>query len=158
MKNKIQFCCIIIWYSPPLTAQKCTRVTLDPGQCNFRRSMWLFLYRRMDVLRPFRCCIHAGFVNWHRNETRRWASQHITPVNKLVSMTWLLWALINFRIFTLHYIVQTVKFRPITRPHDSTSMAKWENYTMQPNSCDHRNTMHFMRLDQVNYNTHDDFV
>ena len=28
----------------------------------------------------------------------------IAPVNKLVSLTWLLWALRRFRIFTLHYI------------------------------------------------------
>src|SRR6218665_223313 len=29
---------------------------------------------------------------------------HIVPVNKLVSLTWLLWALRSFRSFTLHYI------------------------------------------------------
>src|SRR6218665_148287 len=28
----------------------------------------------------------------------------IAPVNKLVSLTWLLWALRSFRSFTLHYI------------------------------------------------------
>src|SRR6218665_683023 len=29
----------------------------------------------------------------------------IAPVNKLVSLTWLLWALRSFRSFTLHYII-----------------------------------------------------
>src|SRR6218665_3016586 len=30
------------------------------------------------------------------------------PVNKLVSLTWLLWALRSFRSFTLHYIIHTL--------------------------------------------------
>ena len=30
----------------------------------------------------------------------------IAPMNKLVSLTWLLWALRSFRSFTLHYIAQ----------------------------------------------------
>jgi len=30
----------------------------------------------------------------------------IAPVNKLVSLTWLLWALRSFRSFTLHYITR----------------------------------------------------
>ena len=44
---------------------------------------------------------------WTDNETKRevWLSMTglgIVPVNKLVSLTWLLWALRSFRRFTLH--------------------------------------------------------
>src|SRR6218665_1784618 len=42
----------------------------------------------------------------------------IAPVNKLVSLTWLLWALRSFRSFTLHYITLhyiTVTMLPLPR-------------------------------------------
>src|SRR6218665_1530510 len=35
----------------------------------------------------------------------------IVPVNKLVSLMWLLWALTSFRRFTLHYITNFSKVR-----------------------------------------------
>ena len=46
---------------------------------------------------------------WHGTETKREVSLlrtwfGIAPVNKLVFLTWLLWALRSFRRFTLHYI------------------------------------------------------
>ena len=45
---------------------------------------------------------------WHGTETKRnvwllWTCFGIAPVNKLVSLTWILWALRSFQRFTLHY-------------------------------------------------------
>ena len=50
---------------------------------------------------PFR------ILTWHRNETRSLAIGDwvwYSAGDKLVSLTWLLWALRSFRSFTLHYI------------------------------------------------------
>ena len=72
---------------------------------------------------------------WSGTETKRevWLLRTgfgIAPVNKLVSLTWLLWALRSFRSFTLHYI--TVLHVPrssafllsvwISSPHNSLNI------------------------------------
>src|SRR6218665_2165855 len=48
-----------------------------------------------------------GFLSGTETKREVWLLRTgfgIAPVNKLVSLTWLLWALRSFRSFTLHYI------------------------------------------------------
>ena len=77
-------------------------------------------------------------LTWHRNETKSltiadwfgtWFS--IMPTNKLVSLTWLLWVLIRFRRFTLHYISLFLIYPKLWHPNRSLKIPEtnsWEYY------------------------------
>src|SRR6218665_1371553 len=66
----------------------------------------------------------------------------IAPVNKLVSLTWLLWALRSFRSFTLNYITRAMG--SVSRQQASTDISsttfRLQTFRLQDNSS----TGHFV--------------
>ena len=61
-----------------------------------------------------------------------WTGFGIAPVNKLVFLTWLLWALRSFRSFTLHYITFYIVLHYITLHFTLRVECQHNSETIQP--------------------------
>src|SRR6218665_2553733 len=82
---------------------------------------------------PFLLCTY--FVAIFETNREAWPLRTgfgIAPVNKLVSLTWLLWALRSFRSFTLHYITLHKRKRVLQMRKGCESYTK-DNITKNDN-------------------------
>src|SRR6218665_171290 len=67
-----------------------------------------------------RCLPGLTFPDFYETKREVWLLRTgfgIAPENKLVSLTWLLWALRSYRRFTLHYITNSLSSLHISSEH-----------------------------------------